>query len=173
MTEFLRYLKIEAQPKNWYIEPFCSAYYSNNSLECYQDRHPMAWRVKILFAEPCSEDTEIRLCHFEPIGVENADDDTWDEDEDSGNWSSMKYIAIADFNPWDWEKFLESSPEEDSRFIQPRTIESTYLDHYVIHARFDLGVIHFPDEEERVREFIRYIEKYNASTNWAKTMHGW
>jgi len=131
MREFLRCLKIEAQPKDWHIERFCSSYYSSTSREAYQDRHPMAWRVRISFAEPCSEYAQLGLCMFELIRVENTDDDTWNEDDNSWNWTSMNYVAIADFNPWDWKKLLENDFYREPVFLQYRITESNYLEHYI------------------------------------------
>lgn len=172
MREFLRCLNIEAEPKDWHIEPFCSAYYSSTSMESYQDRHPMAWRVKISFTEPCSENTAVFLTVFKPIGVENADDDTWNEDENSWNWTSMKYVAIADFFHGDWEE-LDRDFSHEPVFLQCLRIERAELERRMVQVRFYLGLIHFPEEEERVMEFLRACEERDASINWAKTMHGW
>jgi len=172
MKKFLKELKIEAQPEDWYIKPFCSVYYSSTIAESYQDRHPIAWRVKISFAEPCSEDAKLGLCLFEPIGVD-AVDHTWEEDDNSWNWKSMNYVAIADFNPWDWNKLLENDFYREPVFLQYWITESNYLGHYVQQVRFDLGMTNFPEDEERVMNFSQICENYNASVNWAKTMHGW
>lgn len=85
MSEFLKCLKIEAEPQNWTIDQFCSAYYSSSFQDNYLDRHPMAWRVKVNFMKPYREYSDLEFTMFEPIGGYDVDDDTWREWE-LGKW---------------------------------------------------------------------------------------
>lgn len=176
MREFLRCLKIEAQPKYWHIEPFCSAYYCSTLGEAYQDRHPMAWRVKVVFMKPYREYSDLEFDLFEPIGVYEANDDTWREWEmgDWWEWTSMKYVAIVDFRLWEWSRFMEDfQSQKEPAFALCQSFENYLLGGLLYQARFDLGVVDFPEQEAQVMDFLQACEPYDVSINWAKTMHGW
>ncbi|AFZ26467.1 hypothetical protein Cylst_4377 [Cylindrospermum stagnale PCC 7417] len=175
MKEFLQCLGIEAEPREWNIEPFCSAYYSEDMVsEYYQSRHLMAWRVNISFTQTYREYSDLEFCMFNPVAVWNGKDDTWEEMEDSWDWKSMQYIAIVDFELWEWSGFLEDYQlQKQPIFAQCMNFETYLLRGLFRQVRFNLGVINFPDEEEKVMEFLRACEQYDVSNNWAKTLAGW
>jgi hypothetical protein len=173
MSEFLKVLNIEAEPLNWSIEQFCSAYYSGSIGKNYLDRHPIVWRVKINFTKPYREYSELELDCFVPHGVEKIGDETWREWElgEWWEWKTMKYVAIIDFELWEWSGFLEDfQAQKEPVFALCQNYEYYLLGGLVYQARFDLGVVKFPEQEEQVMVFLRGCENYNASTNWAKTL---
>lgn len=176
MSEFLKSLKIEAEPQNWTIEQFCSAYYSSTVENNYLDRHPLAWRVKVNFMKPYREYSDLDLEMFEPIGAYEVSDDTWREWElgDWWEWTSMKYVAIVDFQLWEWSGFIEDfQSQKEPAFALCQGFECYLLGRLSYQVRFDFGVLNFPEQEAQVMEFLKACEPYDVSTNWGKTMHGW
>jgi hypothetical protein len=176
MSEFLKCLNIEAEPQNWNVEQFCSAYYSSTCKDSYYDRHPTAWRVKVDFIKPYREYSKLELCMFEPIGVHDANDDTWQGWELGGwwEWTSMKYVAIVDFQLWEWDRFLEDfQSQNEPAFAICQGFEINLLGGLLYQVRFDLGVINFPEQEAQVMDFLQACEPYDVSTSCDKTMHGW
>jgi hypothetical protein len=169
MREFLSSLEIDAEPQEWRIDPFCSAYYASNTTAiCHEDRHPMAWRVRVSFAEPCGEDTTPRV--FTPVGVD-AIDPTWDEQPNAWNWTSRVCVVIADFINAKWAE-LDQDFEREPVFLQCQGIDRVELALRMVQIRFDLGLVHFPDEEEQVVTLLRACEDRGASVNWASTLSG-
>jgi hypothetical protein len=176
MSEFLKCLNIEAEPQNWTIEQFCSAYYSSTCKDTYFDRHPIAWRVKVDFIKPYREYSDLELDLFKPIGVHDTNDDTWREWELGywWQWTSMKYVAIVDFQLWEWNRFLEDfQSQNEPAFALCQCFEIYLLGGLSYQVRFDLGVVHFPEQEAQVMDFLQACEPYDVSTSCDKTMHGW
>lgn len=177
MKEFLKRLNIDAKPLTWTIEKFCSNYYVNSTVaDNYLDRHGIVWRVKINFSKPYRQYSSLELRLFEPIGFYDFDDSTWREWElgDWWEWTSIKYVAIVDFQLWEWSGFLEDfQSRKHPIFNLCQNFEIDLLAGLSYQVRFDLGVIHFPEQETQIMNFLQVLSLYDTSTHWAKTMHGW
>jgi hypothetical protein len=183
ISTFLQFMKIEAEPKDWLIETFCSAYYSSSCRftypdERYRSRCKKAWRVIISFVKPCQRNSQSKTPDFKPICVyEIKKDDNWDYllRKDSWRWTTIRYIAIIDFSRWKWKDFVADKGFE----LDPIAKSSKFLESYELHfgkivqARFDLGEIYFPHGERKIVEFLRAFIKYRVALNWEESDYNW
>jgi hypothetical protein len=168
MEQFLQCLGIDALPASWHIEPFCSPYYSG-SMEAsnWLDRYPLAWRVHVTFTDTSAEMTKPRF--FGPYSCDGIDP-SWQEQEDSWEWSSQICVVIADFLDEQWETSLKDF-EQELVFRHCKRIDSFQLTPRIVQGRFDMGQVSFPDNEKQVEALIEACKLRSSSVNWATSLH--
>lgn len=165
---FLHDLGIEAIVESWRIESFCTPYYAHNYISHWRDQYPIAWRVYVkflgngLFVKPFS---------FQPY-LSKGVDSTWQEQEDSWTWSVGNCVVIGDFHSKDEANVLQSVSKNFASNSY-KNINLFHLNDYFTQARFHLGNVHFPEESERVNDFVSKFKKIVPSAHWASTLQLW
>jgi len=170
MVQFLADLHIDADPLKWHIDPFCSPYYSNDSnADSWRDRYPMAWRVQVDFTRPCRA---MNPTHIFGPHTSHGVDATWEEslDEDDWDWSNRVCVVIADYVADDWHDTHKTSDREPA-FGLVRRIDAVQLTPTVVQGRFDMGLLLFPADQDKVEHLVQSCYRDAFSVNWATSLH--
>jgi len=167
IESFLDCLGIRAEPLNWEVTPFCSPYFAaNDPGGSHLDRYPMAWRVKVRF--PGSVTNRSDLDFFGPHVCDGIDP-TWTDSENCWIWTRRECVIIADFSQDRRTEFLPRL-QEDPVFQYCRRFEIFGSTPLHTQARFELGLLEFPESAPIVDTFTQACKLQSASVNWATSL---
>jgi hypothetical protein len=168
IERFLRCLSIRGKPVGWAIEPFCSPYFAGAEPgSAYLDRYPLAWRVSVRLAhigqarKPPREVFGPHMCG----GI----DPTWQETPNSWSWTECRSVVIADLPEEQWSEALRKL-RNDAVFAYCQGLETSLLAAGFVQARFDLGLLKFPDDSVRIDAFVNLCRALPVSLNWATSL---
>lgn len=168
LRAFLAAFHVEAEAAEWAFDPFCSPYFAFNPAEGpWHQRIPPAWRARVrLKSPPPAPPPTYRGGFRESYAI----DETWEAsfDRDPREYRERRCVVIADLFDQDWSAFqqYEEHPSVEA-------VELVQFHPRVLQARFDLGVLAFPDEEQRMQEFLGAIHAKVSSWNYLRSLDLW
>ena len=166
---FLQCLGIDKKAGHHEVKRFCSPYFSGSAPAMnHTDRFPLAWRVHVHWSTAVAR-------KFSPLPllgprVCGGFDVTWQESDDSWNWSSGNCWVIADVLVRSLQSFelLVGSSAALQLFSDKEVVQ---IGPAMMQFRFDLGLLNFPQDEAKVREIMALLRlQGQVSLNWATSM---